>query len=494
MADQKVNIKVSAQGAKKAGKDIGGLDGSIKKLGRSVLNASVAYFGTSGLINGIMKSAELAGIQEQAEKKLEFALGRTSQALLDQASALQKTTRFGDEATIAQMGFLASIGFTEEKIQQVIPVAMDLAEATGMSLESAVRNTAKTFSGMAGELGELVPQIRGLTSEQMKAGEAVKVMGELFGGQAQAQAQTYAGSIEQLKNDLGDMAEGIGEIVIPIFEDLAPHIKRTIDFWKGYISQTKEATESDKEVSESMALLNEQIDSQRDRLELFTEASKDNNEIQQFAIANGVTFFEQKARALSTMDNERTKLRELIEEQLRLAKAEDDALLKSKESIEVNKDVVKSLDTIKNANKENTEQTKLAKMAEEERFVTSLSGARSLIKSLLAQAVASLIAKEVSSKGIAGLITGSAGAIAVSALFDEFVPKFAQGGIVQGDPSKGDVVPVMATAGELILNQAQQENLVNSGITINISAPLVDETVVESIIPAIERAKRLGIA
>ncbi len=494
MADQKVNIKVSAQGAKKAGKDIGGLDGSIKKLGRSVLNASVAYFGTSGLINGIMKSAELAGIQEQAEKKLEFALGRTSQALLDQASALQKTTRFGDEATIAQMGFLASIGFTEEKIQQVIPVAMDLAEATGMSLESAVRNTAKTFSGMAGELGELVPQIRGLTSEQMKAGEAVKVMGELFGGQAQAQAQTYAGSIEQLKNDLGDMAEGIGEIVIPIFEDLAPHIKRTIDFWKGYISQTKEATESDKEVSESMALLNEQIDLQRDRLELFTEASKDNNEIQQFAIANGVTFFEQKARALSTMDNERTKLRELIEEQLRLAKAEDDALLKSKESIEVNKDVVKSLDTIKNANKENTEQTKLAKMAEEERFQTSLSGIRSMIKGSLAQAIAGAVAKEVGSKGLAGLVTGTAVAVGVTSLFDQYVPKFADGGIVQGNPSKGDVVPVMATAGELILNQAQQENLVNSGITINISAPLVDETVVDSIIPAIERARRLGIA
>jgi len=328
----------------------------------------------------------------------------------------------------------------------------------------------------------------------MKAGEAVKVMGELFGGQAQAQAQTYAGSIEQLKNDLGDMAEGIGEIVIPIFEDLAPHIKRTIDFWKGYISQTKEATESDKEVSESMALLNEQIDLQRDRLELFTEASKDNNEIQQFAIANGVTFFEQKARALSTMDNERTKLRELIEEQLRLAKAEDDALLKSKESIEVNKDVVKSLDTIKNANKENTEQTKLAKMAEEERFQTSLSGIRSMIKGSLAQAIAGAVAKEVGSKGLAGLVTGTAVAVGVTSLFDQYVPKFADGGIVQGNPSKGDVVPVMATAGELILNQAQQENLVNSGITINISAPLVDETVVDSIIPAIERARRLGIA
>jgi len=494
MADQKVNIKVTAQGAKKAQGELGGVSGAIGKMGKAVGIASTAYFGAKGLIAGFSSIITLAGEQEQAEKKLAFALGGTSQALLDQASALQKTTRFGDEATIAQMGFLASIGFTEEKIQQVIPVAMDLAEATGMSLESAVRNTAKTFSGMAGELGELVPQIRGLTSEQMKAGEAVKVMGELFGGQAQAQAQTYAGSIEQLKNDLGDMAEGIGEIVIPIFEDLAPHIKRTIDFWKGYISQTKEATESDKEVSESMALLNEQIDSQRDRLELFTEASKDNNEIQQFAIANGVTFFEQKARALSTMDNERTKLRELIEEQLRLAKAEDDALLKSKESIEVNKDVVKSLDTIKNANKENTEQTKLAKMAEEERFQTSLSGIRSMIKGSLAQAIAGAVAKEVGSKGLAGLVTGTAVAVGVTSLFDQYVPKFADGGIVQGNPSKGDVVPVMATAGELILNQAQQENLVNSGITINISAPLVDETVVDSIIPAIERARRLGIA
>jgi hypothetical protein len=32
------------------------------------------------------------------------------------------------------------------------------------------------------------------------------------------------------------------------------------------------------------------------------------------------------------------------------------------------------------------------------------------------------------------------------------------------------------------------------GITINISAPLVDETVVDSIIPAIEKAQRLNLA
>ena len=184
-------------------------------MGKAVGIATTAYFGARGLISGLSTVITLAGEQEQAEKKLSFALGRTSKALLDQATALQKTTRFGDEATIAQMGFLASIGFTEEKIKEVIPVAMDLAEATGMSLESAVRNTAKTFSGMAGELGELVPQIRELTAEQMKAGDAVKVMGELFEGQASAQAETLTGKLEQTKNAIGDAGESLGELLAP---------------------------------------------------------------------------------------------------------------------------------------------------------------------------------------------------------------------------------------------------------------------------------------
>jgi len=159
------------------------------------------------------------------------------------------------------------------------------------------------------------------------------------------------------------------------------------------------------------------------------------------------------------------------------------------------KKVNQSLIAVNEATSSSLELSGLAKMADEERFATSISGARGLIKSLLAETVARFIAKEVGEKSFVGLVTGSLGAIAVTSLFDSVVPKFAGGGIVQGNPNKGDVVPIMATAGELILNQAQQENLAsNNGITINISAPLVDETVVDSIIPAIEKAKRMNLA
>ena len=46
--------------------------------------------------------------------------------------------------------------------------------------------------------------------------------------------------------------------------------------------------------------------------------------------------------------------------------------------------------------------------------------------------------------------------------------------------------------GTSALNQMNQGG--GGGITLNISAPLVDETVIDSIIPAIQKAQRMNLA
>jgi hypothetical protein len=229
MATQKVNIDISTRGAKKSKDELSGLNSAISKMGKAVGVASAAYFGAKGLINALSTVVVASGRQEQAEKALEVALGRTSTALLNQASALQKVTTAGDEAIIEQQAFLASLKFTEDQIKTIIPVALDLSAATGISLESAVRNTSKTFSGLAGELGELVPQLRELTTEEMKAGEAVKVLGELFEGQAAKQADTMSGALIQAQNSAGDLAEAIGEKLSPLVKALATDFSKTVD-------------------------------------------------------------------------------------------------------------------------------------------------------------------------------------------------------------------------------------------------------------------------
>ena len=235
MADKPINLKVRAVGAKQAKQELKGVEGGIKSMGKAALKVGAAFYAAKGLISGFTKIINLSAEQELAEQKLSTALGRTSTSLLNQASALQQISTFGDEAIITQQAFLASLQFSEEQIKTIIPVAMDLAAATGMSLESAVRNTAKTFSGMSGELGELVPQLRGLTAEQMKAGEAVKLMSDLFEGQAEGQTQTLAGGIEQMKNAFGDAGEAIGRLFVKPTKWVVERLKSMAE-WAGKVA------------------------------------------------------------------------------------------------------------------------------------------------------------------------------------------------------------------------------------------------------------------
>ncbi len=213
-------IKLVVKGGDKSAKDVKNLNAGMKNLAKSALAVGGAYFSAQGVINAMQKSLDLYARQEQAVRKLDQAMGGSTRGLQAYATQLQAVTRFGDEATIEQMAFLGSIGMTESQIRDIIPVAMDLATATGLTLESAVRNTAKTFSGLAGELGELVPQLRDLTAEEMKAGKAVEVMAELFGGQAQSDARSFSGELEQMNNNIGDLFESIGERLAPAITGL----------------------------------------------------------------------------------------------------------------------------------------------------------------------------------------------------------------------------------------------------------------------------------
>ena len=259
MASTNFFINVKEKGAKKAEQNVKGLNRALGSLKSQAMLAAGAFLGTGALIAGIRTATDAFAEQELAERKLEQALGRTSQALLNQASALQKTSVFGDEATIAQQAFLASLKFSEDQIKTIIPVAMDLASATGMTLESAVRNTAKTFSGLAGELGELVPQLRDLTAEEMKAGKAVEVMAELFGGAAQAETETLTGSLTQMTNAIGDAAEDLGALLSPAIIKSAKFFKGAAEAVGGYLQSLKTLSIEEIQETDNQTLLAERI-------------------------------------------------------------------------------------------------------------------------------------------------------------------------------------------------------------------------------------------
>ena len=241
MSGTNFTIGVHTKGAKQSEKQIKGVNASLGNLAKKAATAAGAYFGARMLLDGVKQSILAFGQQEEAEKKLRFAAGDMTDALIRQAEALQQNTRFGDEQIIAQQSYLASLGLTQQQIEDTISASLDLAAATGMSLESAVMNTSKTLSGMAGELGEkLGPGFREISQEALKAGEGIKFIAEQFGGTAQADAESFNGQLDQMKNAVGDAAEALGETLSPIVTKVAKGLKSAAESFQIFMRSTTE--------------------------------------------------------------------------------------------------------------------------------------------------------------------------------------------------------------------------------------------------------------
>lgn len=259
MADDRVEIEIilddgSIQrgfaNVKKQADDTGkSILGSFTKLGPAI----AAVGATIAAAFAGKKIIEAAVGQENAIQQLNTSLklaGTFSQeASLDIqnfASELQKTTRFGDETILSQVALARNFARTNEEAKKLVSAAVDLSEATGISLDSSVKNLGKTFSGLTGELGESVPALRNLTKEQLQAGGALDLVASRFGGAASQSVQTFSGRIEQLQNIFGDLLEEIGFIITQspglsaAFGFVADALSGIVDSFKGLRGSSKD--------------------------------------------------------------------------------------------------------------------------------------------------------------------------------------------------------------------------------------------------------------
>lgn len=184
---------------------------------------AAALAGIAAIAKGIdffKDSVRAAAVQQQAINDLNTQLAITGQFteavsrdLQDFATQLQETSRFGDEAVLSQLAFAQAMGATAEQSKAAVSAGADLAESLNIDLNSAVRNVSKTLGGYAGELGEVIPELKALTTEQLQAGAGIDLIAEKFGGAAAGRIRTFAGATAQLSNTFGDFQEAIGKVV-----------------------------------------------------------------------------------------------------------------------------------------------------------------------------------------------------------------------------------------------------------------------------------------
>src|SRR5574344_2926342 len=153
--------------------------------------------------------------QSDAETALQTAAmnnpyidGEAVKNLQDYAKQLQSTTELSDNEVMNVMSQLISTGRTEGEVMDIIGAATDYAAATQTDLSRAAEALNATYSGMSGTLGRQISGIKDLTEEQLKNGDAVKIVSEKYNGFA----ESLANSDKKAANSKKSFIEALGQL------------------------------------------------------------------------------------------------------------------------------------------------------------------------------------------------------------------------------------------------------------------------------------------
>lgn len=230
----------------------------IKAAGRSI-TTSVSVYGMAGIYAG-SKLIEMSEKQAQAEQKLaeiyktRMGVGKKAvQSTLDLAAAEQKLGVVGDEVQLAGAQQLATYAKTPGTVNAMLPALNNLlVQQKGLSAtqEDAVGLANMFGKAMMGQTGALKragisftdaqAEVLKYGTEEEKAAMIAEVVTQNVGNMNEEFAKTDAGKIQQAKNQLGDMGEEIGAVLLPAVADLVkwfqqnlmPVIQKVINYFK----------------------------------------------------------------------------------------------------------------------------------------------------------------------------------------------------------------------------------------------------------------------
>jgi len=246
-----VEILFKQTGAEKVASETG----KMTKANKALASSALKYTAVSGvMLAGALKLVDAHAVQARAESQLELALGKTSKALLNQATALQRVTRFGDESIIGVQASIGAFIKDEAQIKLATKATLDFAAATGMDLKSAGDVIAKTLGSSTNALTRYGIEVEGAVGSTERLETLTENINKLYGGSAKKAAEATAG-IDQLRMTMGDLAEVAGSKLAPILNTVGLALANILqgapgkEWWEGVAIAMDNAASAQQKLS-----------------------------------------------------------------------------------------------------------------------------------------------------------------------------------------------------------------------------------------------------
>lgn len=139
--------------------------------------------------------------------------------------ANQNATSYADTQQREALATLVTMTGDLAQSQDLLTLAMDMAAGTGKDLTSVTSTLGYALAGNWGMVNRMIPALSQVETEE----EKWAMLRQMFAGQAEAYGNTLQGQMTALKNAAGDMAEMVGNVLIPIMTDIIDKVKPIID-------------------------------------------------------------------------------------------------------------------------------------------------------------------------------------------------------------------------------------------------------------------------
>jgi hypothetical protein len=187
----------------------------------------------AGLVAGLGDAVKGAMEDEQAQKLLARQLQKTTGATDAQIAANEswistqgKLLGVTDDELRPALAGLVRATMSVSEAQKAATLAMDVAAAKGISLETVTKAMEKAYGGNMTALAKLSPELRQMIKDGASMEEVMAEMAVTFGGAATDSANTAAGSMKRLGVALGEAKEGVGAALLPILEKALPVLQK----------------------------------------------------------------------------------------------------------------------------------------------------------------------------------------------------------------------------------------------------------------------------
>jgi hypothetical protein len=187
----------------------------------AVAAAAAAAYGVKLAVDGVKSAIEDEQAQLRLAAALKSATGATNaqiKATEDYITQTQLATGITDNELRASFQRLSVSTKDVTQSQKLLTLAIDVSKGTGKELGTVVEALSKAYEGQDTRLARLGIGLSQADLKAMDFTETTKALTNLYGGAAAANAETFQGRIDRLKQAFAEAQEEIGYRLLPFVE------------------------------------------------------------------------------------------------------------------------------------------------------------------------------------------------------------------------------------------------------------------------------------